>query len=122
VADAALGALNSVRLATDALAPHAVLVHLNRYDATDEIARRNRAWLVERAKLPLTSDVVALVAALEARLPRFCRHCGRPACEGACARPLDPPRFCPRCGRKLAVQLAPTGHTARCRDHGPLRD
>jgi dethiobiotin synthetase len=120
VADAALGALNAVRLSTDALARQPVLVHLNRYDATDEIQRRNRAWLAERAKLALTSDLASLATALEARLPRFCPHCGGTACAGTCARPLDPPHFCPRCGRKLAVQLAPTGHRARCRSHGPL--
>lgn len=121
VADAALGALNAVRLSVAALAGHDVLVHLNRYDAADEIQRRNRAWLGERAKLALTSDLAALAAALEARLPRFCPHCGRSECAGACARPLDPPHFCPRCGRKLAVQVAPTGHRARCRLHGALR-
>ncbi len=122
VADAALGALNLVRLASDALAPHATLVHLNRYDAAEEVQRRNRAWLAERMKLALTSDLAALVAALEARLPSFCRHCGREGCPGGCARPLDPPRFCLRCGKRLAVQLAPTGQRAQCRDHGALRD
>jgi dethiobiotin synthetase len=122
VADAALGALNAVRLSCDALAPHTTLVHLNRYDAGDEIQRRNRAWLAERSGLALGSDLAALAEAIEARLPRFCRHCGRTACSGACARPLDPPHFCPRCGSKLIVQVAPTGHSARCRDHGPLRD
>jgi dethiobiotin synthetase len=122
VADAGLGALNAVRLAAFALAPHPTLVHLNRYDAADEIQRRNRGWLAERVKLAVTCDLAALGGAIEARLPRFCRHCGQPACAGACARPLDPPRFCPRCGRKLVVQVAPTGHAARCRDHGPLRD
>ena len=122
VADAALGALNAVRLSCDALAPHATLVHLNRYDAAHEIQRRNRAWLVERSGLALTSDLAALADAVEARLPRFCRHCGRTTCSGACVRLLDPPHFCPRCGSKLVVQVAPTGHSARCRDHGPLRD
>ena len=43
VADAGLGALNAVRLAALALAEHPTLVHLNRYDAADEIQRRNRA-------------------------------------------------------------------------------
>jgi dethiobiotin synthetase len=121
VADAALGALNLVKLAGDALAPHRTLVHLNRYDAADEIQRRNRAWLAERMGLAVTSDPAALLAALEARLPSFCRHCGREACPGTCARPLDPPRFCPRCGKKLVVQLAPTGQRAHCREHGALR-
>jgi hypothetical protein len=110
-----------VRLSTDALAPHATHLHLNRNDATREIQRRNRAWLAERTRLALSSDLATLVEVIEARLPRFCRHCGRTDCAGACARPLDPPHFCPRCGRKLAVQVAPTGHSARCREHGTLR-
>jgi dethiobiotin synthetase len=122
VADAALGTLNLVRLSADALAAHPTRVHLNRYDAADELQRRNRAWLAERAGLALTSDLAALVDAVAAQLPRFCRHCGGTACDGGCARPLDPPHFCPRCGRKLAVQVAPTGHSARCREHGPLRE
>jgi dethiobiotin synthetase len=124
VADAGLGTLNAVGLALDALAPTPTRVHLNRWDAAQELHRRNLAWLVERAKLAPSVDVAALAGALEAELPAWCRHCGRAsgACDGACARPLDPPRFCPRCGRKLAVQVAPTGHFARCRDHGPLRD
>jgi len=124
VADAGLGTLNAVRLSADAFAPAAVWLHLNRYDAASELHRRNRDWLRERAGSPLSSDLDALTAGIEARLPRFCRHCGRgrAACDEGCARPLDPPHFCPRCGRKLAVQVAPTGHRAHCRDHGPLRD
>ena len=31
----------------------------------------------------------------------------------------DPPRFCSDCGRKLAVQVLPTGFTARCVRCGP---
>ena len=40
--------------------------------------------------------------------------------EPQCRRELDPPRFCPTCGRRLRVQVAPTGVTATCRDHGPV--
>ncbi|MHB8439835.1 MAG: biotin synthase auxiliary protein BsaP [Acidimicrobiales bacterium] len=50
-----------------------------------------------------------------------CPGCGRTLHEcGGCRRELDPPRHCPRCGRRLAVQVTPTGWTARCRDHGRL--
>lgn len=49
VADAGLGTINAVRLSVDALAtvvPAAsVLVLLNRYDARDDLHRRNAAWL-----------------------------------------------------------------------------
>ena len=58
--------------------------------------------------------------------PAFCLWCGRPSGTGgdcadsSCRRELDPPRFCPTCGRRLRVQVAPTGVTASCRDHGPV--
>jgi dethiobiotin synthetase len=122
VADAGLGTLNAVRLAADAFAPAPLWLHLNRFDATSDLHRRNRDWLDERAGLSLSCDLDALTAAVEARLPSFCAHCGRPGtkCQGTCARPLDPPHFCPRCGRKLAVQVSPTGHRATCQAHGPL--
>ena len=123
VADAGLGTLNAVRLSAAAFAPLPLLVHLNRYDAASELHRRNRAWLAERDRFAVTSDLDELVRTLESRLPRFCPHCGRPqtGCAG-CARPLDPPHFCPRCARKLVVQLSPTQHTAHCTSHGPLTD
>ncbi len=120
VADAALGALNAIRLSADALAPHPIHLHLNRFDPADEIQGLNRRWLAERSGLPLTTDLETLGAAVAARLPRFCPHCGRSACAAGCARPLDPPRFCARCGGKLTVQVAPTGHRAECRVHGIL--
>jgi len=124
VADAGLGTLNAVRLAVDALANGALLVHLNRYDATNELHRRNRDWLAAHTRLALHVEPAALVVTLVARLPRWCRHCGRARaeCDGGCARPLDPPRFCSRCGHKLAVQVVPTGHSALCRTHGAPRD
>jgi dethiobiotin synthetase len=124
VADAGLGTINAARLSAGVFAPAPVWLHLNRYDAANDLHRRNRAWLAERAGLAASSDLAALVAALEARLPAFCRYCGRERanCADACARPLDPPHFCPRCARKLVVQLAPTTHRAHCPTHGPLAD
>jgi hypothetical protein len=50
----------------------------------------------------------------------FCAGCGKPVGDGDHARcrlrlaGTDPPRYCTRCGRKLAVQVLPTGYTARC--------
>jgi dethiobiotin synthetase len=122
VADAGLGTINAARLAADAFAPLPVWLHLNRFEPGDELHRRNRDWLRDRAGLALSCDLEALVAAVEAQLPRFCPHCGRQAaaCPGACARPLDPPHYCPRCARKLAVQVAPTGHRATCPTHGAV--
>jgi dethiobiotin synthetase len=122
VADAGLGTINAVRLSAEAFAPLPLFLHLNRYDPALELHRRNRAWLGERVRLVPSCDLEALVAALEGRLPAFCRHCGRerPACDGACGRPLDPPHFCPRCGRKLVVQLSPTTHRAHCPIHGAI--
>jgi dethiobiotin synthetase len=124
VADAGLGTLNAARLSADVFAPMPVWLHLNRYDAANDLHRRNRAWLAERAGLAPSSDLDTLVAALEARLPAFCCHCGRARadCAGACARPLDPPHFCPRCGRKLIVKLFPTAHRAHCSTHGAIDD
>ncbi len=124
VADAGLGTLNAVRLAADVIAPASTLVQLNRFDAADALHRSNREWLAGRWKLDVSGEQGALAAALVARLPRWCRHCGSKAgaCAGACARAFDPPRFCPRCARKLRVQVVPTGHSALCPEHGALRD
>jgi dethiobiotin synthetase len=124
VADAGLGTINAARLSAEVFAPAPLQLHLNRYDEANDLHRRNRAWLAERAGFALSSDLDALVAALEALLPSFCPHCGRArsVCPGACARPLDPPHFCPRCARKLIVQLAPTAHRAHCPSHGPIAD
>jgi dethiobiotin synthetase len=50
VADAGLGTISAVRLCAGALADASapVVVYLNRYDATDELHRRNRDWLAQR--------------------------------------------------------------------------
>ena len=122
VADAGLGTINAARLSADAFASAPLQLHLNRYDEANELHRRNRAWLAERDGFALSSDLEALVAVLEARLPAFCRYCGRErtSCPEACARPLDPSHFCPRCARKLIVQLSPTTHRAHCPTHGPI--
>ena len=48
VADAGLGTINAVRLAAGVLDDWPLTVVLNRYDALDDVHRRNRAWLVDR--------------------------------------------------------------------------
>jgi dethiobiotin synthetase len=66
VADAGLGTINAVRLSAGALqggsAP--VVVHLNRYHATDELHRRNRDWLADHDRF----DVVTCAGELVHRL------------------------------------------------------
>jgi len=64
VADAGLGTINQVRLSVEALRAHRVVVYLNRYDATDDLHRRNREWLVTREGLEIVSDPEALAALL----------------------------------------------------------
>ena len=41
-----------------------VVVHLNRYDDTDDLHRRNRDWLVTRESLEVVVDPEALADAL----------------------------------------------------------
>ncbi len=68
VADAGLGTINDVRLAIEplrAVAP--VVVLLNRYDAADDLHRRNRAWLARA--LDVAVAVGDLVDRLDAQRP-----------------------------------------------------
>jgi dethiobiotin synthetase len=69
VADAGLGTINAVRLSVAALARHDVVVHLNHFDADDELHIMNRAWLTDREQLTVTTspgELRALVAPLGA--------------------------------------------------------
>ena len=68
VADAGLGTINAVRLSVDALSGFDVLVVLNRYDAGEDLHRRNRDWLAGAGYQVLTS-VQLLIDAVEERLP-----------------------------------------------------
>ena len=63
VADAGLGAINLVRLSAGALAGLAVLVHLNRFDPTDDLHRRNKEW-IERDGLQVETGVEGLARRL----------------------------------------------------------
>jgi dethiobiotin synthetase len=68
VADAGLGTINSVRLSVDALAPHRVVVFLNRFDPHDEVHARNAEWLRTSEGFEVVTDLDSLVAAVTARL------------------------------------------------------
>lgn len=68
VADAGLGTINAVRLCVDALAGFDTVVVLNRYDAADDLHRRNRAWL-EGAGYQVVVGVPALAGVVAARVP-----------------------------------------------------
>nr|MCW2727642.1 alcohol dehydrogenase [Aeromicrobium sp.] len=53
----------------------------------------------------------------------FCGLCGELAGAGAHVRcvehlRLEPPRYCAHCRRRMAVQVVPTGWSARCVEHG----
>lgn len=60
VADAGLGTVNSVRLGADAFARWPVVVFLNRFDAGDDLHRRNLDWLRTRERLEVVVDLEAL--------------------------------------------------------------
>jgi len=56
VADAGLGTINAVRLATESLSFAKVTTLLNRFDADNELHRRNREWLEVRDCLRVIVD------------------------------------------------------------------
>lgn len=62
VADAGLGTINAVRLSAPALDGWPVTVVLNRWDADDDLHRRNRAWLADRDGYDVVTDAADLVA------------------------------------------------------------
>jgi dethiobiotin synthetase len=64
VADAGLGAINSVRLAVDGLAARSLTVVLNRFAADDAVHRSNLEWLTDRDRLPVVTEIAACVATL----------------------------------------------------------
>jgi dethiobiotin synthetase len=76
VADAGLGAINAVRLSLAALTdvvrdgptPLAVVVVLNRFDASSALHHRNLAWLRDRDHLCVVEGTSSAVAALAGRL------------------------------------------------------
>ena len=99
-----------------------LLVVLNRFDADDDLHRRNAAWLAERDGFVVTTLVAGVGEWAIALAPPFCGFCGKPrtVCDRACVLPLDPDHFCVKCGRRLVVTVTPTSHSARCKVHGAL--
>jgi dethiobiotin synthetase len=65
VADAGLGTINLVRLCAGVL-PQAPVVYLNRFDAHDDLHRRNADWLTTRERLEIVTDPEALATRLTA--------------------------------------------------------
>lgn len=61
VADAGLGTINSIRLSMQVLAPLRVRILLNRYDATNELHRRNAEWLRQQDGMHIVLDPGALL-------------------------------------------------------------
>ena len=64
VADAGLGVINAVRLCLAALEPIHPIVMLNRFDASDDLHRRNLAWLADVDGLSPLSTPEALAGLL----------------------------------------------------------
>ena len=60
VADAGLGTINAVRLSAVALSPLSLTVFLNRFDAGDDLHRRNRDWLIDIDEFEVVTSVDAL--------------------------------------------------------------
>jgi dethiobiotin synthetase len=67
VADAGLGTIHAVRTSSPPLDAWPLVVYLNRFDAGDELHRRNRSWLEERDRYAVVSDVAAAADLLDAR-------------------------------------------------------
>lgn len=64
VADAELGTIDRVRLAHEALAPIVPITMLNRFDATNDLHRRNAEWLRARDGIDASVDSESVTARL----------------------------------------------------------
>jgi dethiobiotin synthetase len=64
VADAGLGTINAVLLSVGVLEGWPLVVVLNRYDSLNDVHRRNRAWLVDRARLDVVISAEQIVPLL----------------------------------------------------------
>lgn len=69
VADAGLGTINAVRLSTAALHGFNVVVFLNRFDADDDLHRRNREWLATNVVAAVYTEIDALADAVVGYAP-----------------------------------------------------
>ena len=72
VAHPGLGTINSVRLSAGALQDASVVVYLNRYQATNDLHRRNRDWLVGRDRFDVVTSVGQLALRLLMPAPARC--------------------------------------------------
>jgi dethiobiotin synthetase len=70
VADAGLGTINSVRLSLGALTGLRVLVFLNRFDPDQITHRLNAAWLRERDRTAVCTEVSEIVTEITGCLRR----------------------------------------------------
>ena len=123
VADAGLGTINAVRATLDGVPgdDQPTVVILNRFDADDDLHRRNQRWLTDVDHIGVVTDVAALADGVEHALDRYCVACGRTTAECAgCLGEFDAARRCPRCGRRLRVVVTPTSVTGSCRLHGEI--
>ena len=68
VAGAGLGTINAARLSADVLAPHRVVVFLNRFDPNAEVHVANAEWLRSREGFVTLTDLDALVALVSDRI------------------------------------------------------
>jgi dethiobiotin synthetase len=66
VAPAALGAINSVRLAAGCLPGDRLVVLLNRFDCSSELHQANRRWLEDRDGFAVVTGVTQLLQRLDA--------------------------------------------------------
>jgi dethiobiotin synthetase len=64
IADAALGALNAIRLSLESLGSQNAAVFLNRYDESNQTHRLNRRWLSDHYRIPTCVDCDALTQVL----------------------------------------------------------
>lgn len=67
VADAGLGAINAVLLATAPFVGREIVAALNRFDVDDDLHRRNRDWLVERGRVDVVTDARSLARRVRPR-------------------------------------------------------
>ncbi len=74
VADAGLGAINSVRLCVAALDRHRVVVILNGFDADDDLHALNLAWLTDRERLGVATSPAELQVMCGATAPHMHQH------------------------------------------------
>lgn len=67
VAHAGLGTINLVRLSAGVLTGHRVVVALNRFDPSDDLHRRNRAWLIDNEGLAVGVTIDEVTKLLPSR-------------------------------------------------------